>query len=208
MSHSNYHAVRDRTSVAVKRRLRGWFFREPHLLSFAFRRVPNYTLERRVIGGKTRFEVPGSQYPSLFSRVGRAAYDLGPVWMLRPSLASGCATRGPVAAATGPAGRTATARSIRAGCGHVCTGIRGGGARVAALRCQVRDDSSKAANFQLHYNAGQNHERTALALASMWRDVLGIEVDLVPLEWKVYLSQHREPCPDPAPFPATLPRIE
>jgi oligopeptide transport system substrate-binding protein len=56
-------------------------------------------------------------------------------------------------------------------------------------------ENSAAARIKVRYDAGQNHERMALALASMWRDTLGIEVELIPQEWKVYLSErgNREP---------------
>jgi ABC-type oligopeptide transport system substrate-binding subunit len=42
-------------------------------------------------------------------------------------------------------------------------------------------------------DASDNHHRTAVALADMWRATLGAEVRMVELEWNVYLETRRAP---------------
>lgn len=46
---------------------------------------------------------------------------------------------------------------------------------------------------QLHYNVGENHRRIAVAVASMWRESLAVEVTLVNLEWKALLQLRWDP---------------
>ena len=41
---------------------------------------------------------------------------------------------------------------------------------------------------QLLYNTNENHKRIAVAVASMWKQVLGVETSLVNQEWKVFLD--------------------
>ncbi|MDJ0698482.1 MAG: peptide ABC transporter substrate-binding protein [Woeseiaceae bacterium] len=43
-------------------------------------------------------------------------------------------------------------------------------------------------SVKLTYDAGDIHERIALAVASMWRGVLGVEVRLEKLEWNLFLD--------------------
>lgn len=45
--------------------------------------------------------------------------------------------------------------------------------------------------FELRYNTSDSHRRIALAVQSMWREVLGAEVELVNVEFQVLLSQMR-----------------
>jgi oligopeptide transport system substrate-binding protein len=42
--------------------------------------------------------------------------------------------------------------------------------------------------FELLYNTSENHRRIAIAVAGMWKQVLGAEVTLRNEEWKVYLA--------------------
>jgi len=42
--------------------------------------------------------------------------------------------------------------------------------------------------LKLSYDTGDIHERIALAVSSMWRDVLGIDVELDKREWKYFLE--------------------
>ncbi len=42
--------------------------------------------------------------------------------------------------------------------------------------------------IKLTYDTGDIHERIALAVTGMWRDVLGVETELEKLEWKYFLS--------------------
>ncbi len=42
--------------------------------------------------------------------------------------------------------------------------------------------------IELTYDAGDIHERIALAVSSMWRDVLGVDVTMRKLEWQYFLA--------------------
>ena len=42
-------------------------------------------------------------------------------------------------------------------------------------------------------DSSANHRRTAVALADMWRRTLGVEVEIVEMEWTVYLATRRTP---------------
>lgn len=44
---------------------------------------------------------------------------------------------------------------------------------------------------QLLYNTSQNHKSIAVAIASMWKQALGVETSLVNEEWKVFLETRR-----------------
>ena len=46
--------------------------------------------------------------------------------------------------------------------------------------------------FQLRYNKSDVQERTALAISAMWRDILGVQVELVSEEFQVLLSNIRD----------------
>lgn len=45
----------------------------------------------------------------------------------------------------------------------------------------------------IHYNTGENHRKTALAVAAMWREALGVEAEPVNEELKVLLQRRRDP---------------
>ncbi|MGH8033658.1 MAG: peptide ABC transporter substrate-binding protein, partial [Lysobacterales bacterium] len=45
--------------------------------------------------------------------------------------------------------------------------------------------------IEIRYNTSENHKKIALAVASMWKQVLGVRTTLVNEEWKVFL-QNRE----------------
>jgi oligopeptide transport system substrate-binding protein len=47
---------------------------------------------------------------------------------------------------------------------------------------------------ELRYNTSENHRRLAVAIASMWKSALGVEVDIVNQEWKVLLQERRDPA--------------
>lgn len=49
-------------------------------------------------------------------------------------------------------------------------------------------DDSRPLQMKLTYDAGGVHETLALAVASMWRDVLGVDVELEKMEWKLLLA--------------------
>lgn len=54
------------------------------------------------------------------------------------------------------------------------------------LRAGYGDASPLA--LQLTYDAGDIHERIALAVSSMWREVLGVEVTIFKMEWQYFLA--------------------
>lgn len=45
---------------------------------------------------------------------------------------------------------------------------------------------------QLLYNTDTNHRRLTVAMAAMWREVLGVETELVNQEWQVFIATRRE----------------
>ena len=45
---------------------------------------------------------------------------------------------------------------------------------------------------QVLYNTSENHKRLAVAIASMWKQVLGVETSLANQEWKVFLKTRRQ----------------
>ncbi len=49
------------------------------------------------------------------------------------------------------------------------------------------------AKLVLCTDASANHHRTAVALADMWHTALGVETEIVELEWNVYLDSRRNP---------------
>ncbi len=46
--------------------------------------------------------------------------------------------------------------------------------------------------LQFLYNTSENHKRIALAIASMWKQVLGVETKLLNQEWKVFLETRKQ----------------
>jgi oligopeptide transport system substrate-binding protein len=42
--------------------------------------------------------------------------------------------------------------------------------------------------IELTYNTSEGHKKVAEALHGMWKDVLGVEIQLLNMEWKVFLS--------------------
>jgi ABC-type oligopeptide transport system substrate-binding subunit len=42
-------------------------------------------------------------------------------------------------------------------------------------------------------DASANHHRTAVALADLWRSALGVDTEIIELEWTVYLDRRRSP---------------
>jgi oligopeptide transport system substrate-binding protein len=53
-------------------------------------------------------------------------------------------------------------------------------------RAGYSDDMPLA--LRLTYDTGDIHERIALAVSSMWRDVLGIDISIRKLEWQYFLA--------------------
>ena len=66
--------------------------------------------------------------------------------------------------------------------------------RHAAARRAYRDagyGDEKPLEVEIRYNTSDTHQRIALAIQSMWRDVLGVETTLVNEEFQVLLSNMR-----------------
>ncbi len=50
----------------------------------------------------------------------------------------------------------------------------------------------KPLEMELRYNTSENHKKVAIAVAAMWKQALGVKVNLVNEEWKVYLSTRKQ----------------
>lgn len=59
-------------------------------------------------------------------------------------------------------------------------------AREAFAASAYRDDAMPV--IRLAYDAGDVHQKVALAVRAMWQEVLGLEVSLQQMEWKAYLD--------------------
>ena len=53
-------------------------------------------------------------------------------------------------------------------------------------------DANKPLEIELRYNTSTPHRRLSLAVAAMWRDVLGIQVRLRNEEWKVFVNNRKQ----------------
>lgn len=62
-----------------------------------------------------------------------------------------------------------------------------------ALWDAARAAGAAPARLMLCTDASANHHRTAVALADLWRTALGVETEIVELEWNVYLDTRRNP---------------
>ena len=61
--------------------------------------------------------------------------------------------------------------------------------RLYAQAGYSRDDPL---HVELRYNTSENHKKIALAVASMWKQVLGVNTTLINEEWKVFLQNRRQ----------------
>lgn len=61
-------------------------------------------------------------------------------------------------------------------------------AKARSLLKEAGHDSNNPLQLLLTYDTGDVHEKIALAVSSMWRDVLAIEVELQKKEWKYFLA--------------------
>lgn len=50
----------------------------------------------------------------------------------------------------------------------------------------------KPLNIELLYNTSDNHKKMAIAVAAMWKQVLGVKTQLRNEEWKVYLNSRKQ----------------
>ncbi|NDK39409.1 peptide ABC transporter substrate-binding protein [Pseudoxanthomonas gei] len=65
-------------------------------------------------------------------------------------------------------------------------------ARAKALYRAAGYSEGKPLVLELRYNTSTPHRRMALAVASMWRDVLGVQVRLRNEEWKVFVQNRKQ----------------
>lgn len=65
--------------------------------------------------------------------------------------------------------------------------------RARELWAAERAAGRTPATLVLCTDASANHHRTAVALADLWHTALGIETEIVELEWNVYLDRRRHP---------------
>lgn len=50
----------------------------------------------------------------------------------------------------------------------------------------------KPLEIELTYNTDESHKKLAIAVANMWKTALGVKVELLNKEWKVFLADRRE----------------
>ena len=60
--------------------------------------------------------------------------------------------------------------------------------KAQALLAEAGYDKSNPLSFTLLYNTNENHKKIAIAIASMWKKTLGVNVMLENQEWKTYLE--------------------
>lgn len=65
-------------------------------------------------------------------------------------------------------------------------------ARAKALYRAAGYSDEKPLLLELRYNTSTPHRRIALTVASMWRDVLGVQVRLRNEEWKVFVQNRKQ----------------
>lgn len=65
-------------------------------------------------------------------------------------------------------------------------------ARARALYRAAGYSRDRPLVLELRYNTSTPHRRMALAVASMWRDVLGVQVRLRNEEWKVFVQNRKQ----------------
>ena len=66
-------------------------------------------------------------------------------------------------------------------------------AEARRLWSAARHAGNAPARIRLCTDASANHRRTAVAVADFWRTALGIETEIVELEWNVYLDTRAHP---------------
>jgi len=65
--------------------------------------------------------------------------------------------------------------------------------RARELWQTARAAGKAPTKIKLCTDASANHHRTAVALADLWRTALGVETEIVELEWNVYLGTRHNP---------------
>lgn len=57
---------------------------------------------------------------------------------------------------------------------------------------QAGYSSQKPLTVEIRYNTSENHKKIAIAIASMWKKVLGVNTQLINEEWKVFLQNRKQ----------------
>ncbi|MFO6424333.1 ABC transporter substrate-binding protein [Motilimonas sp. KMU-193] len=65
-------------------------------------------------------------------------------------------------------------------------------AKAKALLAEAGFNKDNPLTFDLLYNTSENHKKVAIAVASMWKKGLGVEVKLENQEWKTYLDTRKQ----------------
>lgn len=65
-------------------------------------------------------------------------------------------------------------------------------ATAKQLLTEAGYNQSNPLKFSLLYNTSENHKKLAVAIASMWKKTLGVEVTLKNQEWKTYLETKKQ----------------
>lgn len=65
-------------------------------------------------------------------------------------------------------------------------------AEAQRLYAQAGYSAENPLRVELLYNTHDDHRRIAVAIASMWRNVLGVETTMINQEWKVYLDTRNQ----------------
>jgi oligopeptide transport system substrate-binding protein len=60
------------------------------------------------------------------------------------------------------------------------------------LMTQAGYGAGKPFRPEFHYNTSENHRRIAVAVASMWREHLGVEASVLNMEWKALMQLRRD----------------
>lgn len=63
--------------------------------------------------------------------------------------------------------------------------------KAQALYAEAGYSKDKPLKTEILYNTSENHKKIAIAVASMWKQNLGVETSLSNQEWKVYLETRR-----------------
>lgn len=65
-------------------------------------------------------------------------------------------------------------------------------AKAQELLAEAGYSKSNPLKFSLLYNTSENHKKLAVAIGSMWKKTLGVEVTLENQEWKTYLETKKQ----------------
>jgi len=64
-------------------------------------------------------------------------------------------------------------------------------AEARRLYAEAGYSPDRPLTVEILYNTSENHKRISVAIASMWKEVLGVETKLLNQEWKVFLDTRR-----------------